>query len=84
MGINKKFLYSIIAVAFVGGLFTAAYAGPILSMITLDGDVTITGDLICPGCVDSAEIADGTITQDDIFSKIGLCFLNKQKSICEL
>lgn len=72
MGINNKVLYSIIAVAFVGGLFTAAYAGPILPMITLGGDVTITGDMICPGCVDSAEIADGTITQADLgFNSVG-------------
>ena len=66
MSINNKVLYSIIAVAFVGGLFTAVYAGPIMPMITLAGDVTITGDMTCPGCVDSADIADGTITEFDL------------------
>ncbi len=30
IGLNSKILYSIIAVAFVGGLFSAVYAGPIM------------------------------------------------------
>ncbi len=65
---NKKLLFSIIAIAFAGGLFSAAYAGPILTMITLAGDVIITGDttlqgdLVCIDCIDSVDIADGVLT----------------------
>ncbi len=54
-------LISIIAVVFVGGMFTVAYAGPILPMITLAGDVTITGDMTCPGCVDSGDLGFGAV-----------------------
>jgi len=42
---NKKLLLSIITVAFVGGLFTTAYAGPVLTTITLGGNVVVEGDL---------------------------------------
>ena len=34
---NKKLLFSIIAVVFVGGMFTVAYAGPIINTITFTG-----------------------------------------------
>jgi len=34
---NKKLLFSIIAIAFVGGLFSVAYAGPIINTITFAG-----------------------------------------------
>jgi len=42
---RTPFLIAIISVAFVGGLFTAAYAGPILPTITLAGNVVVTDDL---------------------------------------
>ena len=58
---NNKILFSIIAVSFVGGMFTVAYAGPMLPMITLAGDVTITGDMTCPGCVDSGDLGFGAV-----------------------
>jgi len=58
---NNKILFSIIAVSFVGGMFTVAYAGPMLPMITLAGDVTITGDMTCPGCVDSGDLGLGAV-----------------------
>jgi len=58
---NNKILYSLIAATFVVGLFTAAYAGITLPMITLAGDVTITGDMTCPGCVDRADIAPNAV-----------------------
>ena len=73
-GMNNKILFSIIAVAFVGGMFTLAYAGPALPLITLAGnvlipigDLTITlGDLICSGCIGSSDIEDGNIGLVDI------------------
>jgi len=34
-----------------------------VGIITLDGDVVITGGLSCPGCVDSADI-DSTTVQE--------------------
>lgn len=43
---NKKILYSIIAVAFVGGMFTVAYAGPIMPTITLAGTVDMVNNQI--------------------------------------
>jgi len=42
---NNRILYSIIAVAFVGGLFSAVYAGPMMPKITLAGDVFVDGSL---------------------------------------
>ena len=52
-----------IVVAFVGGLFTAVYAGPI-SQITLDGNVVVTEDLSVgtddPNDVDTIKFDDGT------------------------
>jgi len=53
-GMKHKLVYAIVAVAFVGGLFSAAYAGPILNTITLAGNVQVNGDLN----------VDGTITGD--------------------
>ena len=54
---NKKLLFSIIAIAFVGGLFSVAYAGPIINTITfaglaifkedvqMDRDLNVDGDI---------------------------------------
>jgi len=65
MNLSRNGLIVLISVIFVAGAGTA-YAGMVLPMITLAGDVTITGDMTCPGCVDSADIADGTITEFDL------------------
>lgn len=43
---NNKILYGIISVAFVGGLFSAVYAGPILPTITLAGTVDMVNNQI--------------------------------------
>lgn len=55
---NNKILYGIITAAFVGGLFTAAYAGPILPLITLAGDTRTLGDADVDGDLN----VDGTLT----------------------
>ena len=55
---NNKVLFSIIAVAFVGGMFTVAYAGPIMPKITLAGNVDVTGDLDVNGPITSPTITD--------------------------
>ncbi len=65
MNLSRNGLIVLVSIIFVAGAGTA-YAGMVLPMITLAGDVTITGDMTCPGCVDSADIADGTITSVDI------------------
>jgi len=65
MNLTRNGLIVLISVIFVAGVGTA-YAGMVLPMITLAGDVTITGDMTCPGCVDSADITDGTILFSDI------------------
>jgi len=65
MNLSRNGLRVLISVIFVAGAGTA-YAGIVLPTITLAGDVTITGDMTCPGCVDSADIADGTILFSDI------------------
>jgi len=65
MNLTRNGLIVLISVIFVAGAGTA-YAGMVLPMITLAGDVTITGDMTCPGCVDSADIADATIKGADI------------------
>jgi len=44
MGMRNKIVYSLIGIAFVGGLFSAAYAGPALTNITLGGNVDVLGD----------------------------------------
>ena len=64
MNLTRNGLIVLISVIFVAGAGTA-YAGMVLPMITLAGDVTITGDMTCPGCVNSADIADGTIVESD-------------------
>jgi len=47
---RKPILYSIIVVAFVGGLFTAAYAGPMMiPTITLAGNQHTTGNAVIDG-----------------------------------
>jgi len=53
---NNKILYGLIGVAFVGGMFTVAYAGPIIPKITLSGDVDVTGDTTLQG---DAHVAAG-------------------------
>jgi len=58
VGVNNKILYGIIAVAFVGGMFTVAYAGPIMPKITLAGNVDVTGDLDVNGPITSPTITD--------------------------
>ena len=45
-GMNKKLLFSIIAVAFVGSLFTVAYAGSAFTTITLAGTVDMVSNQI--------------------------------------
>jgi len=67
---NNKILFSIIAVSFVGGMFTVAYAGPMLPMITLAADVTITGDMTCPGYVDSGDLGKKQDTYEDIIKRL--------------
>ena len=69
MNLSRNGLIVLISVIFVAGAGTV-YAGMTLPMITLAGDVTITGDMTCPGCVYSSEIADGTITSADMASPI--------------
>ncbi len=49
MRLNSKILYAIISLAFVGGMFTSVYAGPILPTITLAGNVHTTGDSVVDG-----------------------------------
>ena len=49
MRFNSKILYAIISLAFVGGMFTSVYAGPILPTITLAGNVHTTGDSVVDG-----------------------------------
>lgn len=62
----------IIGVTFGGGFFSAAYAGPLLPLITLAGNVVITGDSDLQGNVDvggtltPADYADRTIQLDDL------------------
>jgi len=55
--LNFKILYSIIAVAFVGGLFSAVYAGTVPT-ITLDGNMLTTGNADIAGGLN----IDGVIT----------------------
>jgi len=62
---NKIILIGIIAATFVAGIGTA-YAGPIMPMITLAGDVTITGDMICTDCIDAADIAPNAVGSSEI------------------
>jgi len=43
---NKKLVYGLVAVAFVGSLFTAVYAGPVLTTITLAGTIDVVNNQI--------------------------------------
>ena len=52
---NSKIVYSIIVVAFVGGMFTVAYAGPIMTTITFAGNTHTTGNSVVDGTVTAAE-----------------------------
>jgi len=49
MRFNSKILSVIISLAFVGGMFSAVYAGSVIATITLDGNVHTTGDSIVDG-----------------------------------
>jgi len=49
MRLNSKIVSVIISLAFVGGMFTAVYAGPVIATITLDGNVHTTGDSTVDG-----------------------------------
>jgi len=49
MRLNSKIVSVIISLAFVGGMFSAVYAGPVIATITLDGNVHTTGDSIVDG-----------------------------------
>jgi len=55
---NSKIVYSIIVVAFVGGMFTVAYAGPIMTTITFAGNTQTTGNADIDGNLN----VDGTMT----------------------
>ena len=56
---NNKILYGLIGIAFVGGLFSAVYAGPMMPKITLDGDVDVTNDLDVGGTLTGVETLEG-------------------------
>jgi len=43
-GMNKKLVYALVAVAFVGGMFSTVYAGPIMTLITFAGNTHTTGN----------------------------------------
>jgi len=49
MRFNSKIVYMIISLAFVGGMFSAVYAGSVIATITLDGNVHTTGDSTVDG-----------------------------------
>jgi len=49
MRLNSKIVSVIISLAFVGGMFSAVYAGSVIATITLDGNVHTTGDSIVDG-----------------------------------
>jgi len=68
--LNSKILYSIIAVAFVGGLFSAVYAGPMMPTITLGGNTHTTGNADIDGTLNvDSTISSPTIT--DLDSRLG-------------
>ncbi len=74
---NKKILYSIIGLVLVGGLFSAVYAGPIITMITFAGDTHTTGNADVDGDLN----VDGTIsgaTIDDLQSQINSASISCQ------
>jgi len=62
-GMKNKLVYAIVAVAFVGGIFATAYAGPILTTITFAGNTETLGDAQIDGDlnVDGKVTGDGTI-----------------------
>lgn len=82
MGINNKILYGIISVAFVGGLFSAVYAGPMMPMITLAGNTHTTGDSQVDGTLNvDSTISSPTITDlDSRLSSLENQFLNPSPS----
>ena len=56
---NNRILYGLIGIAFVGGLFSAVYAGPMMPKITLAGDVDVTNDLDVGGTLTGVETLEG-------------------------
>jgi len=74
---NKKLLFSIIALALVGGLFSVVYAGTIVTMITFAGNTHTTGS----GQVDGDLNVDGQFsspTTTDLQNQIS----NLQSALC--
>ena len=59
LGVNNRILYGLIGIAFVGGLFSAVYAGPMMPKITLDGDVDVTNNLDVGGKLTGVETLHG-------------------------
>jgi len=67
---KNKLVYAIVAVAFVGGIFATAYAGPIINTITLAGNVQVDGSLNVDGPI-SGQTVDNLQTQiDDLQTQI--------------
>jgi len=74
---NKKIVLSIIGLALVGGLFSAVYAGTIVTMITFAGSTHTTGS----GQVDGDLNVDGQFTSPtttDLQNQIS----NLQSALC--
>ena len=74
---NNKLVYAIVAVAFVGGIFATAYAGPILNTITFAG-LTIFKE---NAQFDKDVNIDGTLggqTVDDLQNQLS----NLQSALC--
>jgi len=67
---HKKLLFSIIAIAFVGGIFSTAYAGPILTTITFEGltifkeNAQFDKDVNIDGTLTATNLAVGPHTVD--------------------
>jgi len=75
-GMKNKLVYAIVAVAFVGGIFATAYAGPILNTITFAGLTIFTEhaqfdkDVIIDGTLTPTDYADGSIQFADLSPEI--------------
>jgi len=65
MRFNSKILSVIISLAFVGGMFSAVYAGPVIATITLDGNVHTTGDSVVDG-----DLIVGTVSFADLDARV--------------
>jgi hypothetical protein len=72
MGRFTKTPYLVLFVILAGAGIGTVYAGIVLPTITLSGNVDVTGDttlqgqLTCTDCVDSADVADGSIVAADL------------------